>query len=150
MLLWGQQQDRLGRSPVSSGTTAFLEKRLGRFRQVGVDDRADVALVHPHSVGTGRCQHRISTFEKLPFDRLFPLSGEAGVVKERLPGRKACPKPSGNHLRLRSGAAENQRRSMQMVTGVPHRERSAWGGRFRFRLRFRLGGTEHALESVLQ
>lgn len=50
-----------------------------------MDYGADIFFINAHSVRTRSRQHRVGALKELPFDRLFVLSREAGVVVHRGP-----------------------------------------------------------------
>ncbi len=130
LLLRGKQQDRLCRLPISSAPTAFLEKRLRGFRNIGVDDRANVTFVHAHAVRAGRRKHGVGPFKELPFDLFFPLSGEAGVVKQCCAVGTLPPEHARNHFRFRPSATENECGPLHVFAGMPDREGRGRRGRF--------------------
>jgi hypothetical protein len=65
--------ERVRRRPVAAGAADLLVVALDRFRQVGVDDVADVGLVDAHAEGDGRGDH------EPVLDLEAALRGAAGI-----------------------------------------------------------------------
>ena len=111
----GQEEDGTGRLSVPAGASRFLQVRLHGGRDVGVDDRADIRLVHAQPICAGGNEGPVPGVEKPLLNPRAFFSSEPRVIKRNRSLRTPAPHYPGGHFRVVAGAAENEQRPLRRL-----------------------------------